>query len=503
MSQVSGDFAAMSGWVTSGPCRRRDLDRARCAEDILGHFVLAGGDVLPLVRQARPEHRGQRGLGLVLRPGGGGRRRSREAARARCACRKARPRPSSGGVRAGRSGAREAFRAVASCALDSKPTTARDVSGRARGAARGDDRSEASAATRRAGNRGMQRGGVGVQAARRAGKGLSSVVGRTAGVRYPCSRDGIPRSSDERARRVRVSLDGAGESNVSSGLPVLDHLLGLLARYGSLDLELQVAPERAEAEIAAAGKALGEALREPSAGRMCAVTARQPLRPTKRLHTSWSRPPGDRSWSRTSTSRRRGSAGSAPISWRASFTSSPRAAADPARAADRRRRSQHVLEAIFKALGVAIAQAGQPRKQRSDMEKTAVRTENAPAPFQGAPYSQAIKANGFVFVSGQLGLTPGPRNSSGEDRGADPEVSTTLRRSSRRRKRLDRIVKTTVFLASLDDFQGMNSVYAERMGDPAGALDDRGRRPSVGRARRDRSHRPLPIRPWPLAVDGR
>jgi imidazoleglycerol-phosphate dehydratase len=63
--------------------------------------------------------------------------------------------------------------------------------------------------------------------------------------------------------RVRVSLDGAGASNVSSGLPVLDHLLGLLARYGSLDLELQVAPERAEAEIAAAGKALGEALREP------------------------------------------------------------------------------------------------------------------------------------------------------------------------------------------------------------------------------------------------
>ena len=40
-------------------------------------------------------------------------------------------------------------------------------------------------------------------------------------------------------------------------------------------------------------------------------------------------------------------------------------------------------------------------------EKRVVRTEAAPAPFQGAPYSQAIAANGFVFVSGQLGLKPG------------------------------------------------------------------------------------------------
>ena len=36
--------------------------------------------------------------------------------------------------------------------------------------------------------------------------------------------------------------------------------------------------------------------------------------------------------------------------------------------------------------------------------KEVVRTESAPAPFQGAPYSQAIKANGFVFVAGQVGI---------------------------------------------------------------------------------------------------
>ena len=38
------------------------------------------------------------------------------------------------------------------------------------------------------------------------------------------------------------------------------------------------------------------------------------------------------------------------------------------------------------------------------MGKESVHTDNAPAPFQGAPYSQAIKANGLVFVSGQGGI---------------------------------------------------------------------------------------------------
>ena len=47
-------------------------------------------------------------------------------------------------------------------------------------------------------------------------------------------------------------------------------------------------------------------------------------------------------------------------------------------------------------------------------EKEAVRTEEAPAPFQGAPYSQAIRAGGLVFVSGQLALQPGAHELVGE-----------------------------------------------------------------------------------------
>jgi 2-iminobutanoate/2-iminopropanoate deaminase len=101
------------------------------------------------------------------------------------------------------------------------------------------------------------------------------------------------------------------------------------------------------------------------------------------------------------------------------------------------------------------------------MDKTAVRTEDAPAPFQGAPYSQAIKANGLVFVSGQLGLKPDHAEMVGDTieeqtRQVFDNLEAILTEAG---SGLDRIVKTTVFLASLDDFQGMNSVYAERVGD--------------------------------------
>lgn len=60
--------------------------------------------------------------------------------------------------------------------------------------------------------------------------------------------------------QARVDVAGHGEASVATGVPVLDHLLGLLAEYASFDLELEVAPGEAEAEVAAAGRALGRAL---------------------------------------------------------------------------------------------------------------------------------------------------------------------------------------------------------------------------------------------------
>jgi 2-iminobutanoate/2-iminopropanoate deaminase len=101
------------------------------------------------------------------------------------------------------------------------------------------------------------------------------------------------------------------------------------------------------------------------------------------------------------------------------------------------------------------------------MSKEAVRTEKAPAPFQGAPYSQAIKANGLVFVSGQLSLKPGEKDlSAGDIRFQTEQVFSNLRAILEASgSSLDRLVKTTVFLQNLDDFAGMNEVYSKYVGD--------------------------------------
>ena len=99
--------------------------------------------------------------------------------------------------------------------------------------------------------------------------------------------------------------------------------------------------------------------------------------------------------------------------------------------------------------------------------KTAVRTEQAPAPFQGAPYSQAIKAGGFVFVSGQLALRPDHAEIVGDSIGEQTEqVFANLRAILEAAgSGLERLVKTTVYLADLGDFAGMNEVYARHVGD--------------------------------------
>lgn len=100
------------------------------------------------------------------------------------------------------------------------------------------------------------------------------------------------------------------------------------------------------------------------------------------------------------------------------------------------------------------------------MTKEVVRTEAAPAPFQGAPYSQAIKANGFVFVSGQLSLRPGEKDLvPGDIQAQTQQVFSNLRAILEEAgSSLDRLVKTTVFLQNLDDFAGMNEVYASHVG---------------------------------------
>src|SRR5256884_3713483 len=62
---------------------------------------------------------------------------------------------------------------------------------------------------------------------------------------------------------ARVNVAGRGETNIATGVPVLDHLLSALAVSASFDLALEVAPGSPEAEIGIAGRSLGEALAEP------------------------------------------------------------------------------------------------------------------------------------------------------------------------------------------------------------------------------------------------
>jgi 2-iminobutanoate/2-iminopropanoate deaminase len=99
--------------------------------------------------------------------------------------------------------------------------------------------------------------------------------------------------------------------------------------------------------------------------------------------------------------------------------------------------------------------------------KEIIRTDNAPGPFQGAPYSQAIKANGFVFVAGQVSLKPDHGEIVGDT--IQEQTEQALRNLAAILEAagsgLDRIVKTTVFLQSLDDFPAMNEVYKQHVGD--------------------------------------
>jgi 2-iminobutanoate/2-iminopropanoate deaminase len=115
-------------------------------------------------------------------------------------------------------------------------------------------------------------------------------------------------------------------------------------------------------------------------------------------------------------------------------------------------------------------------------EKDVIRTEAAPAPFQGAPYSQAIRAGGLVFVSGQLALRPGDTALSGGTIQEQTELIFANLRAilEAAGSGLERLAKTTVFLANLDDFAGMNEVYAAHVGErpPARSTVEVARLPS-------------------------
>src|SRR5438045_8975876 len=76
-------------------------------------------------------------------------------------------------------------------------------------------------------------------------------------------------AGEEGRLHARVDVGGSGNANVDTGIPVLDHLLGLLARHANFDLTLEVAPGDPDAEVGAAGRALGRAVADALRGDGC------------------------------------------------------------------------------------------------------------------------------------------------------------------------------------------------------------------------------------------
>ena len=161
---------------------------------------------------------------------------------------------------------------------------------------------------------------------------------------------------------MRAAVSGRPQSSISTGLPVLDHLISLLAEYAALDLSLEVQPGAAADEVAAAGRALGEALgpelRAPGirGHGSAAVPADEAL-----AHVALEASGRPLVVSNVDLSEAR--VGGLETDVVGEFL---RQLAEGAGLTlhvrlIEGRDTGHVLEAIFKALGVALAQAGRPR----------------------------------------------------------------------------------------------------------------------------------------------
>lgn len=93
-----------------------------------------------------------------------------------------------------------------------------------------------------------------------------------------------------------------------------------------------------------------------------------------------------------------------------------------------------------------------------------VQTKDAPQAI--GPYSQAVKANGMVFTSGQIALTPEGIMLENDVIIQTKQVLKNLEAVLKEAgSSLDLVIKTTIFLDSMDDFSTVNEIYSEAFGD--------------------------------------
>jgi len=93
-----------------------------------------------------------------------------------------------------------------------------------------------------------------------------------------------------------------------------------------------------------------------------------------------------------------------------------------------------------------------------------VQTPNAPAAI--GPYSQAMVAGGMVFTSGQIALTPAGEMVAGDVSAQCIQVISNLKAVLEAAgSSFDKVIKTTIFLADMDDFAAVNVIYGDAFGD--------------------------------------
>ena len=96
--------------------------------------------------------------------------------------------------------------------------------------------------------------------------------------------------------------------------------------------------------------------------------------------------------------------------------------------------------------------------------KKAVFSEQLPPPL--APYSHAVIANGFVFVSGQLGLDSAKMLAEGVDAQTELALNNIARILAEAGTSMQNAVKATVLLSDIKDFESVNAIYSRHFPEP-------------------------------------
>jgi imidazoleglycerol-phosphate dehydratase len=164
-------------------------------------------------------------------------------------------------------------------------------------------------------------------------------------------------AGEEGRLQARVDVRGSGAATVDTGIPVLDHLLALLAEHASFDLTLEVAPGDPDAEVGAAGRALGQALADALHAEGCSRHGAAVV-PADEALASVALEASGRPLVVSNVDLSNMGVGGLATDLAARFLNELAEGAGltlHVRLVEGRD-TQHVLEAIFKALGVALAQ---------------------------------------------------------------------------------------------------------------------------------------------------